>query len=78
MLFRQWVNKPSYELVTDDSDALIINCTGSLMTSDQQIRDYDENITIVDDQTGIPFYALHDELMTAFNEWVMQKEGGHD
>lgn len=80
-LFKEWINKPNYEILTGDSSdacALIINCAGSLMASDQQIYDYNENITIVNDQTGIPFDALHNELMTTFNEWIMKKEEEHN
>lgn len=79
MSFQVWLNSPSYELVTDtESNALIIQCTGSIKTNSEEVFDYDENITIVSDQTNIPFYALHDELIAAFNDWVMQKEREHN
>ena len=79
MLFRHWVIKPYYNVLMDvESDALIIECNGSLMTSNQETQHYKEQITIVEDQTGIPFDALHNKVVTAFNEWIMKKEGEHN
>jgi len=79
MSFESWINNPSYELVTDtESNALIIQCTGSIKTTTNEVFDYNDEITIVNDQTNIPFYALHDELISAFNNWIMQKEQEHN
>lgn len=78
MLYRDWVSKPHYEIVNTEDNSLVIRCLGSLRTSDQNITDYDQNLEIVSDETGIPFRALHAELITAFEDWTTQKQEEHD
>lgn len=79
MLFRQWIYKPTYE-VLDEQDyvGIKIYCTGSLMTSDQKVRDYEETIEVIDDVEDIKFDRLHGLVIRAFDNWINSIEGSHD
>ena len=78
MLYREWITKPIYRLANTEDNSLKIICYGQLITSDHNITTYEEELEIVDDQTGIPFRGIHDLLIRKFEDWIVLKQEEHD
>ena len=79
MLHRQWISKPSYEVLDEQNYAGIkIRCSGSLMNFDNDTRDYEETIEVIEDVEDINFEKLHGLVIKAFEKWVNKVEGSID
>lgn len=73
MLYRRWVKKPDFEILSTDDDAVQICITATIMNCLEQVFDYEETITISNDEIVEPS-DVYGVIAAYLNDWTIKKE----
>tara|TARA_R100000773_G_C4220238_1_gene118893 strand:+ start:2538 stop:2771 length:234 start_codon:yes stop_codon:yes gene_type:complete len=73
MLYRKWVQKPQADILPTDDDTVQIRITAAIMNSAQLVMEYDETITIPNENIVDPS-DVYGVVGTYVNDWTIQKE----
>lgn len=79
MLYRQWISKPTYEVLDEEGyNGIKIYCSGTLVNFDNDKRYYEKTIEVIEDVGNIKFDRLHGLVIKSFDNWVNEVEGSLD
>lgn len=73
MLYRKWVQKPVADILPTDDDTVQIRITASIMNSAQLVMQYEEIITIPNEDIVEPG-DVYGVVAAYVNDWTIQKE----